>query len=134
MLRRSFLHWQRHQRKGWAMVCLILILSAACQKQSVPDSMVGIWVTDSPRYENCFLKIGPTSVIFGDPEKNGDEYSITNVKTAEKNRTVMVTIEFVSTQKTFLSVELLYSADDGGHVLLKNHPNVIWKRGETEQS
>ena len=116
------------------MVCLILILSAACQKQSVPDSIIGTWVTDSPRYENCFLKIGPTSVVFGDPEKNGDEYYITKVTTAEKNRTVTVTIEFVATQKTSFSVELLYSVDDGGHVLLKNQPNVIWKRGEMEQS
>jgi hypothetical protein len=75
------------------------------------------------------LKIGPTSVVFGDPEKNGDEYYITKVKIAEKNRTLAVIIEFVSTQKTSFSVELLYSADDGGHVLLKNQPSVIWKRG-----
>jgi hypothetical protein len=80
------------------------------------------------------LKIGPTSVVFGDPEKNGDEYYITKVATVEKNRTVAVTIEFAAMQKTSLSVELLYSVDDGGHVLLKNQPNVIWKRGGTEQS
>jgi hypothetical protein len=80
------------------------------------------------------LKIGPTSVVFGDPEKNGDEYYITKVATVEKNRTVTITIEFVETQKASFSIELLYSVDDGGHILLKNQPNVIWKRGETEQS
>jgi hypothetical protein len=112
------------------MACLILVLSAACQGQSVPDSITGAWVTDSPDYENCFLKITPMSIVFGNPERNADEYYITKVATAEKNRAVMVTIEFVTTQKSSFSVELLYSGDDGGRVSLKNKPNVIWKRRE----
>jgi len=109
----------------------MLVLLAACQGQSVPDSITGTWVTDSPDYENCFLKITPISIVFGNPERNADEYYITKVATAEKNRAVMVTIEFVTTQKSAFSVELLYSGDDGGRrVSLKNKPNVIWKRWE----
>ena len=119
--------WWQDQKERWIVVLWIFVLSA-CQGQPIPNSMVDTWVTDHPQYQNCFLRITPDRIIFGDPEKNTDECSITRVSTVKKDQAVMVTIDYVNTQKISFSVELLYSGEDGGHLSFKNQPGVIWKR------
>lgn len=121
------MHYQKGQIKRWTVALLIIVLSA-CQGQSIPDSLVGTWVSDNPKYESCFLKITPLHIVFGDPEMNSEECEIKKVATEKKDQIVMVTINYVNTKKEPLSVDLLYSSKDGGYLSLKNQPGVIWKR------
>lgn len=126
-MKRSRMYWWQDQTQGWIIALLILVLSA-CQGQSIPDPLIDTWVTDNPKYEDCFLKITPVHIIFGDPEKNSKEYDITKVSTSKNDQTVMVTIEYVNTEKASFSVDLLYSSEDGGYLSFKNQPGVVWKR------
>jgi hypothetical protein len=118
--------WQDRTKK-WIIFFWILVLSA-CQGQSMPDSMIDIWVTDHPEYQGCFLKITPARIIFGDPEGNSDESHIKKVSTEKKDQAIAVTISYINNQEVSFSIELLYSNEDGGWLSIKNQPGVVWKR------
>lgn len=127
MKERSRMYYWPGLIKGWSIILLIIALTA-CQGQSIPDALIGTWVSDNPKYEHCFLKITPLRIIFGDPNMNSKEYDIKKVTTATKNQVVRVTINYVNTQKDPLSVDLLYSSEgSNGYILFKNQPDVIWK-------
>ncbi|CAB5130966.1 hypothetical protein D3OALGA1CA_3223 [Olavius algarvensis associated proteobacterium Delta 3] len=48
-------------------ILFFLSISVGCQlskDESVPPDFVGHWVTDVPRYENCYLDITETTISF----------------------------------------------------------------------
>ena len=113
--------------KGRWLLLMLLVLSA-CQGQPMPGEMIGTWVTDNDRYQDCRLQIGADRMVFVDREQGSDIGVIQKISTETKGGTRAVTIDYVNSQKALFTVELIYSSENGGSLWFKNQPAVVWKR------
>jgi hypothetical protein len=94
----------------------------------MPDSIIGTWVSDHPQYQKCIIKIGNGHIAFGDPEGNVSEFEIEQVSTKKVDRGLTVTIDYMDSENTSLTIGLLFSSANDGYLLIKNQQEVMWKR------
>ncbi len=111
----------------WILIFVILFLSG-CTGRSMPDSIIGTWVSDHPQYQKCIIKIGNGHIAFGDPEGNVSEFEIEQVSTKKVDRGLTVTIDYMDSENTSLTIGLLFSSANDGYLLIKNQQEVMWKR------
>ena len=106
----------------------LLLVFTGCQGGSIPDKLIGTWVSDDERYENCFMKISSDSIVFGQAGNQTDTYSIIKVGVVNKSEMQELKIKCVSSDKVVITNELLFSPKNGGQVQFKNKPDVLWYR------
>jgi hypothetical protein len=89
--------------------------------------MIGTWATQDQRYQDRGVQITSDTIIFMVPEGNISG-SIRKVRTTHQGAIETVKITYVDGEKERLTVELLYSAENGGSFWLKNQPKVFWRK------
>jgi hypothetical protein len=125
-MRREETKDRKPARKGsWAALLLSLVLFA-CTGDPLPREMVGIWVTDDPRYQGCTMEIAMDRITFGSPEKDADTYLIQTVSSRMKDGRREVTVEYVNAERVYFTAEWIYSAEKEGSLRFKNRPAVVW--------
>jgi hypothetical protein len=106
----------------------LLLVFTGCESGGIPDDLIGMWVSDDERYENCFMKISSDSIVFGQAGNQTDTYSIIKVGVVNKSERQVLKIKSVSSDKIVITHELLFSPKNGGQLQFKNRPSVLWYR------
>jgi hypothetical protein len=113
---------------------LVAIGTTACaepEPSEVPEELIGVWVTDDPRYEGRFLKLEPRKIHFGMGGDQASENPIVEVETIQEEGMSIYRIHYLSPEGLEYTQSLNYDPESG-EVRYKNRPSVVWKRVEIE--
>ena len=108
-----------------------VVLGVQCQRQfTVPEELIGIWVTKDPRYVNNPFEIKKNTVIFeqGLGYLDFDVYPIADVKKTESEGQTLYIIYYTLPSGKIFEFSLYYSAADGGQIRFKNQPEMVWSK------
>jgi len=112
-------------------VTFAVILGVQCQERfTVPEELVGVWVTKNPNYVDRPFEIKENTVVFeqGLGYLDFDVYPIASVKKTEsEGRTLYIIYYTLPSGKKF-EFSFFYSAANGGEIRFKNQPAMVWTK------
>jgi hypothetical protein len=104
----------------------------ACHHEKVidvPDQMVGIWVTDNQKYEDCFVKLTKTMVYFRTKDGEVDSYEIKKVTEAKNPKIHTKSYTITYKNEDGLKYEMTIDWKDKEKTLsFKDQKDVIWEK------
>jgi hypothetical protein len=111
-----------------ALVFLLLSVLVSCHGKTVPSSMVGLWVTDDPPYQDCSIEITADRIAYRDPLMERPETgAMQKVVVKKEDSTQSITLYYVNPEGVDFKRQVIYSAQNGGCFWFKNQPKIMWK-------
>ena len=105
-----------------------------CQEQfTVPEELLGIWVTKDPNYSDRPFEIKKNTVVFeqGLGYLDFDVYPIAGVKKTESEGQTLYIIYYTITTGKKFEFSFYFSAANGGEIRFKNQPDMLWTKKES---
>ena len=115
-----------------AIVLTALLAGTALQcarNTEVPVQLIGVWKTDAPRYEECFLEIREKVVLIGTREGNVETGAIRSVDKTTKHEMDLYTIRCVDVGQSDFTLNLYHDAAKRV-IRLKNQEQIVWTKAE----
>lgn len=113
------------------LVTLAAMFGVRCEQMlTVPEELVGVWVTEDPDYSDRPFEIKKNTVIFeqGLGYLDFDVYPIAEVnKTESEGQTLYIIYYTIPSGKKF-EFSFYYSAANGGEIRFKNQPEMLWTK------
>lgn len=117
---------------GWVTIALCLLTSLCIFSCSdpvpFPDSLTGVWVTDSEHYEDRYIEIDETRIIFGTGETVPNIFFINSFesKPSGKKTEWIFHCEIRKGESYILSFLFPADPDSGEGIQLKNSSQIVW--------
>lgn len=110
-----------------------MVLTAfACSDEkadALDPSILGIWQTDAPKYEDRFIELGEALLILGTGDHDPNIYYIKNVKKDLLKNLAIYTLACTAADDSEFTFELTITSDSKGLSLkLKNQGHVVWRK------
>ena len=113
---------------------LLVIFAAQCQKEfTVPEELIGVWVTDDPIYADNPFEIKRNTLIFEQGFGYFDFHVFPIVdleKTDAGGDTLYIIYYLISTGRKF-EFSFYYTPTQGGVIRFKNQPEMKWTKKES---
>jgi len=113
---------------------LLVIFAAQCQKEfTVPEELIGVWVTDDPIYADNPFEIKRNTLIFEQGFGYFDFHVFPIVdleKTDAGGDTLYIIYYLISTGRKF-EFSFYYTPTQGGVIRFKNQPEMKWTKLKT---
>jgi hypothetical protein len=113
------------------LVIFALMFGVQCQKRSsVPEELIGVWVTKDSNYRDRPFEIKKDTVIFeqGLGYLDFDVYPIAGVKETESGGQVLYIIYYTIPSGKRFEFSFYFSAANGGEIRFKNQPEMLWTK------
>lgn len=95
----------------------------------VPEELLGVWETSSPRYEYCSLEFDGKMVIFQNGLTHFDINHITNVKKSTEDEKTLYNIYYKDNQGEEYKLSLYYlETPDRCVIRFKNQEEIAWRK------
>ena len=115
-------------------VCLMTLAVAstlgACRPQSgaLPESLLGLWTSETPKYQDRFFELRPDNLTFG--TGGGDSYSnpIVEIEITEEDGRFLYHIAHLGEEGQTYTFSFYYEPKNGGVITLKNQTEIDWKK------
>jgi hypothetical protein len=114
-----------------AFAILILLFGAQCQKEfTVPEKLVGVWVTDDPKYVDHPFEIKKETLIFeqGLGYLDFDVFPIVDLEKKDANGSTLYVIHYVLPAGKKFEFSFYYTPTEGGVIRFKNQPEMKWTK------
>jgi hypothetical protein len=123
-----------YMKTGRIMAIFFIAVLFGCQifqNRDVPEELLGVWETSSPRYEDCSLEFDNRRVIFQNGLTHFDINHITNVKKSTEDEKTLYHIYYKDNQGGEYKLSLYYlEGPDKGVIRFKHQEEIAWlKRG-----
>jgi hypothetical protein len=105
------------------------IIGSHCGSDSLPNELLGVWETTSPKYADCYFELQREVIIFENrnfPESYAKHPLVDFEKTKEKRGTLYA-IHYKSDGLEY-KFRFFYEPSDGGLIRLKNQPKIAWRK------
>jgi hypothetical protein len=115
---------------GFGLILTILIVAAwvsAPSSRTVPDALVGEWVSSDPRYDERVFEIDPVSVNFGTPGAKVTVGFVTSVTSESEDGKTLYTIDYVANNLPG-QISFYYDTEKGESIYFKNRKSVFWTK------
>ena len=116
------------------LLVFALMLGVQCQKRSsVPEKLIGVWVTTDPNYRDRPFEIKKDTVIFeqGLGFLDFDVYPIAGVKETESEGQTLYIIYYTIPAGKKFEFSFYFSAANGGEIRFKNQPEMLWTKKQS---
>lgn len=120
------------QFTGWVTIplCLLISLSVFSCSDPVPfpDNLLGVWVSDSGSYEDRYIEINETRIIFGTGETVPNIFFINSFESKpHREKTEWIFHCEIKKGESF-TISFLSPADPNSDegIQLKNSPQALW--------
>ena len=114
-----------------AFAILILFFGAQCQKEfTVPKELIGIWVTDDPKYADHPFEIKKQTLIFeqGQGYLDFDVFPIVNMEKTDADGNTLYIIHYVLPAGKKFEFSFYFASAEGGVIRFKNQPEMKWTK------
>ena len=116
------------------LAMLALMFGVQCQQMlTVPEELIGVWVTKDPKYSNHPFEIKKNTVIFeqGLGYLDFDVYPIEGVKKTESEGQTLYIIYYTIPSGKKFEFSFYFSAANGGEIRFKNQPEMVWSKKQS---
>lgn len=113
------------------LAALVLVFGVQCQQLlTVPEELIGVWVTKDPNYFDRPFEIKKNTLIFeqGLGYLDFDVFPIEGVKKFESEGKTLYIIYYAIPSGKKFEFSFYYSAENGGIIRFKNQPEIIWTK------
>ena len=117
-----------------AFAILILIFGAQCQKEfTVPQELIGVWVTDDPKYVDHPFEIKRDTLIFeqGLGYFDFDVFPIVDLEKRDADGTTLYIVHYLLPAGRKFEFSFYYASTEGGVIRFKNQPEMKWIKKKT---
>ena len=114
-----------------AFAILIVFFGAQCQKEfTVPEELIGVWVTDDPKYADHPFEIKKETLIFeqGQGYLDFDVFPIVNLEKTDADGNTLYIIHYVLPAGRKFEFSFYYASAEGGVIRFKNQPEMKWTK------
>ena len=114
-----------------AFAILIVFFGAQCQKEfTVPEELIGVWVTDDPKYADHPFEIKKETLIFeqGQGYLDFDVFPIANLEKTDADGNTLYIIHYVLPAGKKFEFSFYYASAEGGVIRFKNQPEMKWTK------
>ncbi len=114
-----------------AFAILILFFGAQCQKEfTVPEELIGVWVTDDPKYVDHPFEIKKDTLIFeqGLGYFDFDVFSIVDLEKMDEDGNTLYIIHYLIRAGRKFEFSFYYTPTEGGVIRFKNQPEMKWTK------
>ena len=114
-----------------AFAILILLFGVQCQKEfTVPEELIGVWVTDDPKYVDHPFEIKKETLIFeqGQGYLDFDVFPIVGLEKTAADGSTLYIIHYVLPAGKKFEFSFYYAASEGGVIRFKNQPEMKWTK------
>ena len=114
-----------------AFAILIVFFGAQCQKEfTVPEELIGVWVTDDPKYADHPFEIKKETLIFeqGQGYLDFDVFPIVNLEKTDADGNTLYIIHYVLPAGKKFDFSFYYASAEGGVIRFKNQPEMKWTK------
>ena len=94
--------------------------------ESVPDELVGVWKTTSPRYEDRFFEISEDLIVFGTGGRNTEAHRILSIREALEDERLLYAISYESAEGEEYGFFFYYDPAGSGVIRFKNQQDMAW--------
>ena len=113
------------------LATLVLMFGVQCQELfTIPEELIGVWVTKDPNYFDRPFEIKKNTVIFeqGLGYLDFDVFPIEGGKKTELEGKTLYTIYYTIPSGKKFEFSFFYSAANGGIIRFKNQPEMTWTK------
>ena len=118
---------------GLAMVFLI----PGCQpgEKTMPQELIGIWMTSAPKYKECFLELSQEMIVFGSGHyfEHMDINYFVSVEKIQKKTHILYTIHYENIEGQKSKLPVYYVPLRGGSIRFKNQKKIEWRKINKEE-
>ena len=114
-----------------AFAILILFFGVQCQKDfTVPGELIGVWVTDDPKYVDHPFEIKKETLIFeqGMGYLDFDVFPIVGLEQTDADGETLYIIYSVLPAGKKFEFSFYYAPAEGGVLRFKNQPEMKWTK------
>ena len=114
-----------------AFAILIVFFGAQCQKEfTVPEELIGVWVTDDPKYADHPFEIKKETLIFeqGLGYFDFDVYPIVDLEKTDADGDILYIIYYLIPAGHKFEFSFIYAPIEGGEIKFKNQPEMKWTK------
>ncbi|MGD8255448.1 MAG: hypothetical protein PVJ11_09385 [Syntrophobacterales bacterium] len=114
-----------------AFAILILFFGAQCQKEfTVPEELIGVWVTEDPKYAEHPFEIKKETLIFeqGQGYLDFDVFPIVGLEKTDADGDTLYIIYYVLPAGKKFEFSFYYASAEGGVIRFKNQPEMKWTK------
>ena len=114
-----------------AFAILIVFFGAQCQKEfTVPEELIGVWVTDDPKYADHPFEIKKETLIFeqGQGYLDFDVFPIVGLEETDAGGNTLYVIHYVLPAGNKFEFSFYYASAEGGVIRFKNQPEMKWTK------
>jgi hypothetical protein len=109
----------------------VVVGCAPQEPPEVPKELIGVWITDDPRYEDRFLKLEKRTIHFGIGGDQASENPIIDVEELPVEGSIIFRIKYLSPEGLEYSQSLYYD-QQSEEIRYKSRPSVVWRRVEID--
>ena len=94
--------------------------------ESVPDELVGVWKTTSPRYEDRFFEISEDLVVFGTGGRTTAAHPIVSISGTLEDERLLYAISYEIAEGEEYGFFFYYDPAGSGVIRFKNQQDMAW--------
>jgi hypothetical protein len=115
----------------FALAIFSLAAMAGCrtiQLKTVPDNLVGVWRTDTPKYSGRSLELTPELLIINTGPDERTFYGVLAVDEELRSKNTFYSIHYVSDEREVFQLSFFYAPQKRGTIQFEHQPEVVWTR------
>jgi hypothetical protein len=109
---------------------LLLILVVGCEREVVPQYLMGVWKTSAPQYADRYLKISEHTILFGIGDGQEVSHTIDKINKKQDDGKIVYTFYYRDAEGEKETLTVIYRPDSGGTLQMKNSEN-IWEKSKS---
>lgn len=117
------------RRLLWILAIVLVFPGCRSPKNTtVPDQLVGVWRTTSPKYADRFFEITKNTITFATGGESVDVRPITKFETVPEKKSIFYAISLKSQEGYEHQFSFYYDPSNGGRIRFKNQKQIIWTK------
>lgn len=120
-----------------AAATALLVTLAGCQAQKknpVPDHLLGVWTTSTPRYADRYIEIRNDMIIFGTGGDTFELHVLAEFKEVREGEALLYTIIHLNHFGQPYSLSFYYEPSGDGIIRFKNQREIVWTKAKGEHA
>lgn len=119
--------------RTWLLLLLtaLMVLPTGCGKRrikEIPVELIGVWKTSYEGYAGAHMEFTTEFLIIGTVENTTIHYLLTGFVMEEAEDRTGIKIYYKDAEGNEMSMEMAYTADDGGSLRDMHQLSVVWKK------
>jgi hypothetical protein len=112
-----------------ALLLAAVVLAPGCGEDSIelPAEFSGYYDTSDPRYIDRYFELSPDEVRLGLGDGETMTHTIRSIQRQEQDGKTFYTVAYSTGEGPD---QLTFTQRDGGALVMKNQPTVVWERRE----